>query len=137
MEHHERDGLAGLADQIVPFALAAGTPGHPHVAFTPGEAGALLWGSDLKDPGAGKVYEVWMIANGSTCLGGCLRPTDGSVRPLSTRTSATPREMAVTVESASCPGAPPRTDHDRRADRVGHPASIWRNTSRRMPPAAK
>ena len=92
--------------QVVPFEMAAGTPGALAMAYTPGEAGVLLWGSGLKDPGADKVYEVWMIANGTPVSGGCLRPTDGSVVHYSNANLGDATEMAVTVESASCPGAP-------------------------------
>jgi hypothetical protein len=93
--------------QVVHFSPT--TAGALAMAYTPGQPGVLLWGSGLKDPGADKVYEVWMIANGTPVSGGCLRPADGSVASFSNTDLGGATEMAVTIESSSCPGAPTTT----------------------------
>ena len=49
------------------------------MAFTPGESGAVLWGSNLPDPGQDKVYELWMIQDGTPVSGGCFSPHNGQV----------------------------------------------------------
>lgn len=104
-------GTVSSSQQIVQFSAAPGTQGTLNVAFSPGQTGALLWGSDLADPGVGKVYEVWMIADGQAPVsGGCLSPTDGwvgSFVPDANLNDAA--QMAVTVEADSCPGAPTTT----------------------------
>ena len=104
-------GTVSSSQQIVQFSAAPGTQGTLDVAFSPGQTGALLWGSDLADPGVGKVYEVWMIADGQAPVsGGCLSPTDGwvgSFVPDANLNDAA--QMAVTVEADSCPGAPTTT----------------------------
>jgi anti-sigma-K factor RskA len=104
-------GTVTSSQQIVQFTTAPDAQGTLNVAFSPGQTGAVLWGTDMADPGAGKVYEVWMIADGQAPVsGGCLSPTDGRV------STAVPganlngvAQMAVTVESDSCPGAPTTT----------------------------
>lgn len=104
-------GTVSSAQQIVRFTPAPDVQGTLSVAFIPGRAGALLWGSDLADPGVGKVYEVWMIADGQTPVsGGCLSPSDGRVGTLVPGANLNGvAQMAVTVESDSCPGAPTTT----------------------------
>lgn len=92
--------------QVVHFTPATGTTGALAMAYSPGEPGVLLWGSGMADPGADKVYEVWMIANGTPVSGGCLTPTNGNVASFSNTNLGDATEMAVTVESSSCPGAP-------------------------------
>ena len=104
-------GTVSSSQQIVQFTTAPDAQGSLNVAFSPGQTGALLWGSDLADPGAGKVYEVWMIAEGQAPVsGGCLSPTDGRVGSLVPDANLNGvAQMAVTVESDSCPGAPTTT----------------------------
>lgn len=103
-----RDAVTGerqLAQiRLVHFTGGAGTLA---VAYRPGEAGAVLFGSDLPDPGAGHVYEVWMIeGERAPVSGGCLTPTDGSILTSLPGSIGATDTMAVTVESASCPSAP-------------------------------
>jgi anti-sigma-K factor RskA len=104
-------GTVSSTQQIVQFTTAADAQGTLNVAFSPGQTGALLWGSDLADPGAGKVYEVWMIADGQAPVsGGCLSPTGGRVGSFVPGANLNGvAQMAVTVESDSCPGAPTTT----------------------------
>ena len=102
-------GAVSSKQQVVHFTVAPDTTGRLAVAYTPGETGALLWGSDMQDPGVGKVYEVWMIANGTPVSGGCLSPADGRVATYVPANLDGVAEMAVTMESDSCPGAPTST----------------------------
>ena len=57
----------------------AGDAGELAMASRPGEPGAVLLGSGLPDPGPDKVYEIWMIQDGTPVSGGCVRPQDGQV----------------------------------------------------------
>jgi hypothetical protein len=83
-----------------------GAPGELAMAYTPGEAGALVWGTGLPDPGVGNIYELWMIEDGDPVRGACLAPSNGAVAAyLDADLSAGPL-MAVTVESHECPDAP-------------------------------
>jgi hypothetical protein len=95
--------------QVVHFTPTPGTQGRLAMAFTPGQPGVLFWGEDLADPGTGKVYEVWMITNGTPVSGGCVRPTNGRIASFTDASLGDASEMAMTVESASCPGAPTTT----------------------------
>jgi anti-sigma-K factor RskA len=92
------------AQTIVRFQ---GDAGNLAMAYTPGAPGAIFWGSDLPDPGADHVYEIWMIQGGTPISGGCVTPNpDGSLAVAVDADLGTTNEMAVTVESASCPDAP-------------------------------
>jgi anti-sigma-K factor RskA len=76
------------------------------MAYTPGHPGAVFWGSDMPDPGAGQVYEIWMIQDGDATSGGCVQPQDGSVALSVDADIGASELMAVTVEDAACPTAP-------------------------------
>jgi hypothetical protein len=76
------------------------------VAFTPGESGAVLWGSNLPDPGQDKVYEIWMIQDGTPVSGGCFRPQDGRVALSVDASLGGTEAMALTAEPADCPSSP-------------------------------
>ncbi|HEX5936181.1 MAG TPA: anti-sigma factor [Actinomycetota bacterium] len=97
------DGPATVPATIVSFD---GSPGELAMAYTPGERGALVWGTGLPDPGEGKVYEVWMIEEGDPVRGGCLSPTDGAGATYLDADVSSAELMAVTVESADCPDVP-------------------------------
>ena len=64
---------ASTTQRLVEFSGSG--EGELAVAFTPGESGAVLWGSNLPDPGQDKVYEIWMIQDGTPVSGGCFRPS--------------------------------------------------------------
>ena len=101
--------LATRPDVSVPSTLVRfeGGTGEVAIAYTPGESGVFVWGNDLPDPGEGNVYELWMIQVGEPPIsGGCLAPTDGSVAAFVDADPSSAQQMAVTVESADCPGAP-------------------------------
>jgi hypothetical protein len=101
--------LATRPDVSVPSTLVRfeGETGEVAMAYTPGESGVFVWGNDLPDPGEGNVYELWMIQEGEQPIsGGCLAPTDGSVAAFVDADPSSAQQMAVTVESADCPGAP-------------------------------
>ena len=76
------------------------------MAYTPGEPGAVFWGNGLPDPGAGEVYEIWMIEDGEPTSGGCVLPTDGVVAFAVDASIGTSESMAVTKESSDCPASP-------------------------------
>jgi hypothetical protein len=77
------------------------------VAYRPGEAGVYLLGSGLDTPPEGRVYEVWMIRDGTPIPGPCVTPQpDGSLFAFADAELGTTETMAVTVERASCPTAP-------------------------------
>jgi len=92
------------AQTIVRFQ---GDAGHLAMAYTPGESGVIFWGSDLPDPGADRVYEIWMIQGGTPVSGGCLTPAPGgNLAAFVDAEVGTTDLMAVTVEPADCPSAP-------------------------------
>jgi len=99
---------AAWLQRVVTFSSPGPTsvPGELAMAYTPGHQGVAVWGSDLPDPGAGKTYELWMIAGGTPTPGGCLHPTDGRVGAFVDASLGASEEMAVTVEPSSCPSAP-------------------------------
>jgi hypothetical protein len=92
----------------VPGTIVAfqGERGELAMAYTPGEPGALVWGTGLPDPGGGKTYELWMIEGGNPVRGACLAPTDGAVAAYLDADLSSAELMAVTVESTDCPSAP-------------------------------
>jgi anti-sigma-K factor RskA len=96
-------GPSSVPTTIVSFD---GSPGELAMAYTPGEAGAFVWGTGLPDPGEGKVYEVWMFEDGTPIRGGCLSPTDGAGAAFLDADVSSAELMAVTVESSDCPDAP-------------------------------
>lgn len=76
------------------------------LAYTPGRNGAFVWGDGLSDPGAGHVYEIWMIEGETPVSGGCVRPTGGRLALFVDASLDDTDVMAVTREDASCPSAP-------------------------------
>jgi len=95
---------ASFSQRVVGFTGA--TEGTLAMAFTPGEPGAVFWGSGLPDPGSDKVLEIWMIQDGEAVSGGCVVPTDGVVAFRVEADIGSAAAMAVTEESADCPSAP-------------------------------
>lgn len=84
-----------------------GAAGHLAMAYTPGESGVVFWGSDLPDPGADRVYEIWMIQGDTPIPGGCVSPgPGGNLAAFVDENVGTTDLMAVTVEPSSCPGTP-------------------------------
>jgi hypothetical protein len=106
-----RELIAGGAPSF-DFATARvvafqGEAGDLAVAYQPGQAGAYVFGSNLQAPPSDRVYEVWMFQDGTPVRGACVRPEPGGT--LITHLDAnlgTSQQMAVTVESPSCPSAP-------------------------------
>jgi hypothetical protein len=94
--------------QFVRFSPADGGTGEGELAmaYTPGSSGVVLWGSDLPDPGTGKVYEVWMISGTTPVSGGCVLPTDGRIATYLDANVDAADLMAVTTEPSACPSAP-------------------------------
>jgi Anti-sigma-K factor rskA len=95
---------SGGAPTLVHFAGEAGTLA---MAYRPGEPGAVFFGADLPDPGAGQVYEIWMIrGDDAPVSGGCVTPQDGRILTYVDANLGDTDTMAVTREPSSCPGAP-------------------------------
>jgi hypothetical protein len=90
------------AQRFVPFE---GDVGELAMAYTPGEPGAVFWGRDLPDPGAGRVYEIWMVEDDIATSGGCVEPSGGRVGVSVDADIGTTDLMAVTVEP-TCSDAP-------------------------------
>jgi len=97
---------ASTGQQVVGFT---GDAGELAMAYRPGEPGALLLGSGFADPGADKVYAIWMLQGTTPVSGGCVRPHDGSIVVFVDADLTGTDQMAVTVEPASCPSAPTTT----------------------------
>ena len=100
-------GVQASTDQrVVGFT---GDAGELDMAYRPGEPGVLLLGSGFADPGADKVYAIWMLQGSTPVSGGCVRPHDGHIVAFVDADLAGTDQMAVTVEPASCPSAPTTT----------------------------
>ena len=104
-------GIGELASgqRVVRFQGGPGSNGELAMAYTPGEPGAVFWGRDMPSPGAGKVYEIWMIDGTDAVSGGCVTPVDGTVAFSVTADVGTADLMAVTREPTDCPGTPSET----------------------------
>jgi hypothetical protein len=98
------DVQAAWGQQVVTFDGGGGA--ELAMAYTPGESGVLFWGQNIADPGQDKVYEIWMIDDGTPIKGGCVSPQDGAVVAWVDANVGTTETMAVTVEPSSCPEAP-------------------------------
>ena len=87
-------------------ARFSGTGGTLSMTYEPGRPGAVLLGSGFSDPGAGMVYEIWMLRGTAALSSGCIRPHDGSVVAFIDADLSGADRMAVTVEADSCPSQP-------------------------------
>jgi anti-sigma-K factor RskA len=88
-------------------ALQGETAGSLTVAYEPGERGVYLLGSDLERLAADRVYELWMIRDGTPVSGACFRPAaDGSVFRFVDADVGATDVMAVTVEPSACSKQP-------------------------------
>ena len=98
---------ASSTQQIVQLTPAsAGDVGELAMAYTPGSPGVVLWGSDMPDPGAGKVYELWTITGTTPVSGGCMEAPDGHIAAALTTDVDGADQVAITTESSVCPSAP-------------------------------
>jgi hypothetical protein len=101
----EDDAVIAEGARVVSFEGQA--PGSLSVAYAPGTAGAYVLGSDLERPPAGRVYELWMISDGTPVPGPCFRPApDGSVFRFVDADVGTNDAMAVTLEPSQCSTRP-------------------------------
>jgi hypothetical protein len=91
------------SQRFVPFE---GGGGELAVAYSPGDRGLVLWGTDLPDPGPGRVYELWLFEDGTPSRAACLSPKDGAVGAYLDADLTGAEMLAVTVEAPSCPDAP-------------------------------
>jgi hypothetical protein len=88
------------------FVSFEGGSGELAAAYVPGERGLVVWGTDLPDPGSGKVYELWLIQDGAPSRGACLAPHDGALGAYLDADVGRADTLALTVESTVCPDAP-------------------------------
>lgn len=98
-----RQGAAVVPERFVRFQ---GSPGDLVMAYTPESPGFVIFGTGLADPGPGKVYELWLIDDGTPVRGACLSATDGSVAAYLDADLGATEQMALTLESPACPDAP-------------------------------
>ena len=116
-------GLTAVAAALILFAAGwiahgSGAPGQPRLvrfagesgdlaaAYTPGDSGIVLFGSNLQPLPAGKVYELWTIEGKTPASATCFSPQNGGVLRFVDRSVGAADLLAVTVESSSCPSAP-------------------------------
>lgn len=100
---------SGPGTSVVPgqrFVPFDGAQGELAIAYAPGERGLVLWGTDLPDPGPGRVYELWLFEDGTPSRAACLSPKDGAVGAYLDADLTRTEMLAVTVEAPSCPDAP-------------------------------
>jgi anti-sigma-K factor RskA len=103
--------LGNDAGEIPPgarvVALQGEDVGTMAVAYTPGEPGVYVVGSDLQTPPEDSVYELWLIRDGSPVPGACFRPAkDGSLFEFVDAEVGNTDTMAVTVEPSECSTQP-------------------------------
>jgi anti-sigma-K factor RskA len=96
-------GSATLTSRVVTFQ---GDTGQVSMAYSPGTPGALIVGTDLPSPGAGRIYEIWAITGTTPVSAGCVSPTDGRLAAVTDLDVSTSDVMAITVERTDCPPAP-------------------------------
>jgi Anti-sigma-K factor rskA len=94
---------ATLTSRVVPFE---GGAGHVAIAYSPGRPGALIVGTGLPSPGAGRIYEIWAITGTTPVSAGCVSPTDGRIAAVTDLDVSTRDVMAITVERTACPTQP-------------------------------
>jgi hypothetical protein len=96
-----------VADGARVVTFEGEVPGSLSVAYAPGTAGMYVLGSDLETPPADRVYELWMISDGTPVPGACFRPApDGSVFRFVDAELGTTDTMAVTLEPSECSTRP-------------------------------
>jgi Anti-sigma-K factor rskA len=95
---------ANWAQSVVRFQGEGGA--QLTMAYSPGQTGAVFWGRNLPDPGAGKTLEIWEFEGKTPISAGCVTPADGRVASYEPVDLSSANLMAVTVESADCPAAP-------------------------------
>jgi Anti-sigma-K factor rskA len=101
----ENDAVVAEGARVVTFD--GQVPGNLFVAYAPGTTGVYVLGSDLETPPAGRVYELWMISDGTPVAGSCFRPAaDGSVFRFLDADVRTTDTMAVTLEPSECSTRP-------------------------------
>jgi anti-sigma-K factor RskA len=88
------------------LTFSGNAQGEVRLAYTPGRAGGVMWGSGLDDPGPDQAYEVWAITGDQVVSQGCVSPTDGSIGLQVGADVGAADVMAVTAESSGCPSAP-------------------------------
>lgn len=142
-----RSGIATQATSAQQVVSFEGSGGDLKMLWQPGQPGALFWGSDMPDPGTGKVYEIWMISgDASPISGGCVSPTDGSMVAFVDADLAGTDTMAVTASPIPVRARPPPRpslrqpcppDPAKPIQELGAASRSCARTSERIPPASK
>jgi hypothetical protein len=92
---------------VVSFQTRPVQPEALAVAYEKGTTGGILFGSRLAEPPSDRTYELWMFQNGTPVRATCFTPqARGEVLESFHADFAASQQMAVTVESTSCPLAP-------------------------------
>jgi hypothetical protein len=85
-------------------------PGTITAAYTPGERGIYLIGSDLPALPRNRVYELWLIEGETPAPATCVSPSpDGSLFAFVDADVGTSDLMAVTIEPSRCSRTPTTT----------------------------
>jgi hypothetical protein len=92
--------LAPAPAGIRTLTLSGNVPGQITLVYQPGHKEARLVGAGLKDPGAGKVYELWYqpSPNAKMVPAGLFTPSNGSVQGAPVSVGPSFDLVAVTVE---------------------------------------
>ncbi|HXF57460.1 MAG TPA: anti-sigma factor, partial [Actinomycetota bacterium] len=101
--------LARPGARVVQFR-AEGARGELALAFAPGVGRSFLLGTSLEAPPQGRVYQLWMIVDGSPVSGGLFTPRDGTVLVELPADPSSAQAVAVTVEppgGSRRPSSPP------------------------------
>ncbi len=97
-------GNVQIPSRVVTFQ---GSAGNLAAAFDPDRSGVYLFGANLVRPPDGRVYEMWLIEDGTPVPGACFTPSaGGAVFTFVDANVANAQTMAVTVEPSSCSNAP-------------------------------
>lgn len=98
------DGEVPAQATVVAFE---GETGSLAAAYTPGERGVYLLGSDLAPSPEGRRYQFWMIQGETPTPGPCFSPSaDGSLFEFVDAELGTTDTIAVTIEPETCSTAP-------------------------------
>jgi anti-sigma-K factor RskA len=101
------DGLAALlAEPGAQLVHLEGSGGDVAVAVSGDATRAYVAGTGMDPLPEGKVYEVWSIAGDTPTSVACLQVADGKIGGPVNADMRDTDLVAVTVEDASCPGAP-------------------------------
>jgi anti-sigma-K factor RskA len=103
-------GGAAVPSRSSVVAFRTEEPGTITAAYTPGERGIYLIGSDLPALPRNRVYELWLIEGETPAPATCVSPSpDGSLFAFVDADVGTSDVMAVTIEPSRCSQTPSTT----------------------------